>query len=64
MESEGLVDVVLPDDAPGVVVPEPGLTDVGQIDIHILYHRILLTIDRAREHDLIQAISAHLGSDF
>jgi len=34
VESEGLVDVVLPDDALGVVVLEPGLPDVGQIDIH------------------------------
>ena len=34
VESEGLVDVVFPDDALGVVVLEPGLPDVGQTDIH------------------------------
>ncbi len=34
VESEGLVDVVFPDDALGVVVLEPSFPDVGQLDIH------------------------------
>ena len=34
VESEGLVDVVFPDDALGVVVLEPSSPDVGQIDVH------------------------------
>ena len=33
MQSEGLVDVVFPDDALGVVLLEPSFPDVGQHDI-------------------------------
>ena len=34
MESEGLVDVVFPDDALGVVVLEPSFPDIGPLDLH------------------------------